>query len=93
MIYQHGNRDRANVIYNTSLPVIFGVKEYAKALMKVVEKKNIILNTRYNLVEVKPDTKEAVFDILDENGKAKDQKTFTVRHWHSIIDILLFRMR
>ncbi len=77
-MHQHGKRDGANIIYNTSLPEIFAIESYAKVLMKMVEKRNIILNTRHNLVEVKSDTKEAVFDILDENGKAEGQKTFTV---------------
>ena len=41
-------------MYNTALPVIFGVKHYADALWKVVEKRNLKVNLRTNLVEVLP---------------------------------------
>ncbi len=60
-----GKRDKAKLIYNTSLPVIFGVPKYAQSLMEVVKERDIVLNTRHNLIEVKPDTKEAVFQLLD----------------------------
>ncbi|XP_071449770.1 sulfide:quinone oxidoreductase, mitochondrial [Hetaerina americana] len=63
-----GKRDKANIIYNTSLPVVFGVKKYAEALMKVCEQRNIKINMRHNLVKVLPDKKEAVFENLDSPG-------------------------
>lgn len=66
-------------MYNTSLPGIFGVKKYADALMEVVKQRGIVLNTRHNLVEVKPDSREAVFDILDEKGQAIRQAVWKVR--------------
>jgi hypothetical protein len=40
-IFQTGKRDKANIQYHTSLPVIFGVKKYADALWKQTEAKNI----------------------------------------------------
>ncbi|CAF1288026.1 unnamed protein product [Didymodactylos carnosus] len=61
-------REKSTVIYNTSLPVIFAVKKYAAALMDIVKKRNIQLNTRLNLVEVKSKTKEAIFENLDKPG-------------------------
>lgn len=42
-----GKRDKANVQYHTSLPVIFGVKKYADALWKQTEAKNI--NVSHNI--------------------------------------------
>ncbi|XP_045616214.2 sulfide:quinone oxidoreductase, mitochondrial isoform X2 [Procambarus clarkii] len=63
---KHGKRDKANIIYNTSLPVIFGVKKYADALWEIVKERNITVNLRQNLIEVKPDSKEAVFQNLDK---------------------------
>ncbi|KAH9502169.1 hypothetical protein Btru_070302 [Bulinus truncatus] len=62
-------RDKTNVIYNTSLGVIFGVKKYAEALEKVVEKRNIKVNFKHNLVEVDYKTRTATFEKLDENNK------------------------
>nr|CAB3266551.1 sulfide:quinone oxidoreductase, mitochondrial [Phallusia mammillata] len=61
---KHGKRQNANIMFNTSGPAIFAVKKYAEALMKVVEEKDITLNFGLNLVEVKPDTKEAVFEKM-----------------------------
>ncbi|XP_037092292.1 sulfide:quinone oxidoreductase, mitochondrial-like [Pollicipes pollicipes] len=61
-----GKRDKANIIYNTSLPVLFGVKKYADALWEVVKKRDITVNTRRCLTEVRPDTREAVFVNLDK---------------------------
>ncbi|KAK9883996.1 hypothetical protein WA026_004931 [Henosepilachna vigintioctopunctata] len=68
---KNGKRDKANIIYNSSLPVIFGVKKYADALWKVVEGRNIEVNLRTNLIEVKPDKKEAIFENLDKPGEKK----------------------
>lgn len=66
------NKKRANakIFYNTSLPVIFGVKHYADALWKVVEKRGINVNLRTNLVEVLPGGRQAVFENLDTQQKS-----------------------
>uniref|UniRef100_A0A1I7XZP7 Sulfide:quinone oxidoreductase, mitochondrial n=1 Tax=Steinernema glaseri TaxID=37863 RepID=A0A1I7XZP7_9BILA len=74
---KHGKREGATVMYNTTLGRIFGVEKYAKALTKIVETRNIQLNTRHNLVEVKPQEREAVFQLLDSEGKPTDNyKTY-----------------
>ncbi|XP_077291460.1 sulfide quinone oxidoreductase isoform X2 [Arctopsyche grandis] len=69
------NRNDVNITYNSSLGVIFGVKKYADALWKIVKKRDINVNLRRNLIEVKPDTSEAVFQNLDN----LDEK-FTVKY-------------
>lgn len=51
------------------MPVIFGVKKYADALMKVVKRKNINVNYKTVLKEVRPDKKEAVFVPCDDADK------------------------
>ncbi|XP_050087204.1 sulfide:quinone oxidoreductase, mitochondrial, partial [Anopheles aquasalis] len=58
-------RKNANLYYNTSLPVLFGVKHYADALWEIVKRRNINVNLRTNLVEVKPASDEAIFENLD----------------------------
>ncbi|CAF5227904.1 unnamed protein product, partial [Rotaria magnacalcarata] len=35
-------RDKTTVIYNTSLPVIFGVKKYAAALMEIIKERSVV---------------------------------------------------
>ncbi|XP_019622910.1 PREDICTED: sulfide:quinone oxidoreductase, mitochondrial-like [Branchiostoma belcheri] len=62
-------RDKANISYNTALPVVFGVKKYAEILAKLCERRNLKINYRHNLVEVIPDKKEAVFEHLDTGEK------------------------
>jgi len=63
-----GRRDNVNIIYNTSLPVIFGVKHYAEALMKLIKRRNITLNVQRNLVEVRHKDNIAVFEDLAKPG-------------------------
>lgn len=62
-----GLRSKVNITYNTSLPVLFGVKKYADALWKVVKKRDINVNLRNTLIEVNPDNKEAIFKNLDND--------------------------
>lgn len=67
-----GKRNNAKVKYNTSLPVIFGVKKYADALWEVCKKRDIEVGLRQELIEVKPRSKEAVFKNID---KPEDVRT------------------
>lgn len=64
-----GVRDRANVIYASAGKAIFGVKKYADSLNKVVTRKGI--ETRYNhdLIEIRAEAKEAIFERLDTGDK------------------------
>lgn len=62
-------RKNKHVIYNTALPVIFGVKKYADALWKVCKKRDIEVNTQMALVEIRTDQKEAVFENLKNPGE------------------------
>ncbi|XP_011503395.1 PREDICTED: sulfide:quinone oxidoreductase, mitochondrial [Ceratosolen solmsi marchali] len=59
-------RNNINVVYNTSLPVIFGVKEYANSLLQVCNNRNIQVNLHTNLIAINPDKKEAVFQNLEK---------------------------
>jgi len=70
-----GKREKANVIYTAATPAIFGVKKYAEALLKVVKKRDIEIKLRHNLIEVRPDKKEAVFTLLD-----KPDETLTLEY-------------
>ncbi|KAK7074777.1 hypothetical protein SK128_016877 [Halocaridina rubra] len=71
---KQGKRDKANIEYYTSLPVLFGIKKYADALWKVVNERKININLRHNLVEVKPDSREAVFQNLDKPDELRTVK-------------------
>ncbi|XP_045911692.1 sulfide:quinone oxidoreductase, mitochondrial-like [Micropterus dolomieu] len=66
-----GKRAKANVIYNTSLPVLFGIKKYAESLWDIVKQRDLQVNLRHNLIEVRADKQEAVFENLDKPGETK----------------------
>ena len=63
-----GVRQQSQVIYCTAGGGIFGVPTYAKPLMNVVKRKDIELKVKHNLVEIKTDPKEAIFEVAGEEG-------------------------
>ncbi|KAG1667822.1 Sulfide:quinone oxidoreductase, mitochondrial [Nymphon striatum] len=64
-IRKAGKLKDANIMFNTSLGVIFGVKKYAEKLLDIVKQRNITLNFHHNLIEVNPDRKECTFEKLN----------------------------
>ncbi|KAF3854966.1 hypothetical protein F7725_023021 [Dissostichus mawsoni] len=83
-----GKRAKANIIYNTSLPVLFGIKKYADSLWEIVKQRDLQINMRQNLIEVRADKQEAVFENLDKPGETKvfqvtvsQQKLFLPLHF------------
>ena len=75
---QNNVRDKANIMFNTSLDRLFGVKKYADSLMRIVKKRDIQLNFKRNLFEIKTDTKEAIFEVLDDSHSKKKLETYKV---------------
>lgn len=67
-------RKDVEVIYHTSLPIIFGVKKYADALWKVCKERDINVKTRSNLVKIDVDKREATFENLDVPGETSTMK-------------------
>lgn len=62
---RQGVRDRSTIVFASAGAGIFGVPKYAKALQSVVERKGIETRFRHNLIEVRADVREAVFEHLD----------------------------
>lgn len=60
-----GVRDRSRVVFASPQKAIFAVEKYRKTLEKVVARKGIETRFRENLVELRPDAREAVFENLD----------------------------
>ena len=60
-----GVRDRSRVIFFSAQPTIFQVPHYARSLTKVIARKGIETRFRHDLVEVRPETREAIFENLD----------------------------
>ncbi|XP_075218380.1 sulfide quinone oxidoreductase [Lycorma delicatula] len=66
---RNGKRNKANIMYKTSLPVIFSVKHYAEELVKLCKRRDIDVSYRQELVKINKDKKEAIFKLLDEPEK------------------------
>ncbi|CAJ0963439.1 unnamed protein product, partial [Mesorhabditis belari] len=80
---KRGVRDAAKIDYYTSLPKIFGVEKYAQALDKVVKAKDITLHARTVLKEIRLNTKSAIFDVYNAEGKPSGEtieSKFTLLH-------------
>jgi sulfide:quinone oxidoreductase len=60
-----GVRDKSNVIFASGQGALFAVEKYRKTLEKVAARKSIDIRLKHNLVEIKPDQKEAIFEHLD----------------------------
>jgi sulfide:quinone oxidoreductase len=62
---KHGVRNKINVKFIKGGPGIFAVKKYADSLTKVADRYGIDRVWQTDLVELRPDAKEAVFKNLD----------------------------
>ncbi|XP_011312197.1 sulfide:quinone oxidoreductase, mitochondrial [Fopius arisanus] len=71
---KRNHRKDMEVVYNTALPVIFGVKKYADALWAVCERRNIRVNLQSSLIEINNFKKEAIFKNLKNPGEKITQK-------------------
>lgn len=58
-------RNQSEIIFVTAKGSIFDVPTYANTLHNVIRRKNIETRYKHNLMEVRADTKEAVFENLD----------------------------
>jgi sulfide:quinone oxidoreductase len=67
--HRKGIRKHCRVIFASPGAAIFGVAKYRSALERVVSRKGIETMFRHHLVEIKPDTKEAVFENVDNSER------------------------
>lgn len=58
-----GVRDKTNVIFATPGTSIFGVKEFAETLTKVVNRKGVILKFFHKLVKIDGENKKAIYEL------------------------------
>lgn len=64
---KNGVRDKTEITYVCATPTIFSAPKYAERLMKIVEARGIKVLFKHNLVEIRPDSKEAVVENLETN--------------------------
>ena len=75
---RRGIREQANVIYASATAGIFGVPKYAEALNKIIAERQIQTEYGRSLVEVRPQSREAVF--ADVNGGAELVLKYDMMH-------------
>ena len=62
---RRGVRSKAKVVFATPQKAIFSVTKYRQTLEAVVARKGIETRFRHNLVEIRPDAREAVCELVD----------------------------
>lgn len=62
-----GVRDRSKVEFVSAGTTIFAVPKYKPTLERIVATRGIETRFRHNLVELRPESREAVFDQMDTN--------------------------
>jgi sulfide:quinone oxidoreductase len=62
---ERGIRDKCRIVFVAAMPNMFAVERYRKTLDKVVQRKGIETHFNHNLIELRPETKEAVFENLE----------------------------
>ncbi|MCF6156305.1 MAG: NAD(P)/FAD-dependent oxidoreductase [Candidatus Brocadia sp.] len=60
-----GVREKSSITFALPQGVIFSVKKYANALVEVAKRKGVDVRYQHNLVELRPDKKEAVFKKVE----------------------------
>jgi sulfide:quinone oxidoreductase len=78
--YFRRNRISANVVYGSATASIYGVKEYAAVLDKVIARYGIDARFKHDLVELRPQKKEAVFAKLDDPVQNRVTIPFDLMH-------------
>jgi sulfide:quinone oxidoreductase len=78
----HFQRDKisANLIYGSALPGIYGIKEYAEVLDKVVARYGIDARFNHDLVEMRPEQKEAIFVLKTDPEKRRVTIPYDLMH-------------
>lgn len=62
-----GIRDKTKVIFGSANPAIFDVPKYRETLNKVIARKKIDTRFHHNLIAIRADKKEAVFENIETN--------------------------
>ena len=71
---KQGIRDKCNVIFGVAMPRIFAVDRYARTLEAAVARRDIDVQLNHDLIEIRPESKEAIFQILETD------KTETIKY-------------
>ncbi len=70
----------AKVIYASGPPSIYGVKEYAAVLTRVIERYGIAARFSQELVELRPEKREAIFELKGDPEKRRVTVGYDMLH-------------
>ncbi len=65
---KQGIRDKCHVIFGVAMPRIFAVDRYARTLEAAVERRKIDVQLNQDLVEIRPESREAIFSHLESGA-------------------------
>lgn len=65
-----GVRKQSQVVFTSAQGALFAVEKYRKTLEEVAKRKEIDVRLKQNLVEIRPDSKEAVVENLDTKERS-----------------------
>lgn len=78
---KHELMGKVKVDFSTAGKVIFGIKKYAIELQKIVDKLQVQMNYRHDLIAVDGPGKKATFKVTAENGNVSEvTKHFDMLH-------------
>jgi sulfide:quinone oxidoreductase len=64
-----GVRGRSRIVFASPQDALFAVERYRKTLEKVVERKGIQTQFKQNLIELRPETRKAIFENVDTHKR------------------------
>jgi sulfide:quinone oxidoreductase len=73
-----GVRQKSQVVFASAQGALFAVEKYRKTLEKVAERKEIDIRLKHNLIEIHPESKQAVFEHMDTQERV--QMPFAMIH-------------
>lgn len=75
-----GIQDRSRVIFASGGKSIFAVAEYRAVLEQVIERYGIDARYERNLVEVRPETREAIFEVVGNASAPRETIPYDLLH-------------
>lgn len=69
-----------NIIYGSALPSIYGVKEYAAVLNRVIIRYGIDARFNHELIEIHPEKKEALFQLRNDPANQRVTIPYDILH-------------
>ncbi len=64
---KQGIRENCKVIFAVAMPRIFAVDRYARTLEAAVKRRDMDVKLKHDMIEIRPEAKEAVFQILESD--------------------------